>query len=165
MRFEGYQNTGIWFPSEEEGTSLLYCLLFMRNNSEEACLHGYEIGTLHELCSEIDPGYYAMGQLEKIKPFLERYVSFEEATTKIEYYILSQLALYADSLRNKNVLNQNIPNELQYRFRRLGDKGWDKLHQVKKQSENDNVSLEEYFRLCRKYQGIDEEEKTTEDNN
>ena len=60
----------------------------MRNNSKEACRHDYEIGTLHELYSDTDPGYYAMSQLEKIKPFLEKYVSFDEAKTHIEYYIL-----------------------------------------------------------------------------
>lgn len=158
MSYEGYQNAGIWFPSTEEGTSLLYCLLFMRNNSKEACRHGYEIGVLHELYSDTDPGYYAMSQLEKIKPFLGRYVSFDEAKTHIEYYILSQLALYIDSLRHKNILNQNIPNELQYRFRRLGDKGWSKLHQERKRADNDKVTLEDYIKLCNTYLGIDEEE-------
>ena len=162
MSYEGYHNTGIWFPSAEGGTSLLYCLLFMQNNSKEAMRHGYEIGTLHELYSDTDPGYYAMSQLEMIKPFLGRYVSFDEAKTRIEYYILSQLALYADSLRHKNILNQNIPNELQYRFRRLGDKGWNKLHQERKRTDNDKVTLEEYIKLCNTYLGIDEEEN--EDN-
>ena len=158
MDYEGYQNTGIRFPSEDEGTSLLDCLLHMRNNSNEACRHGYEIGTLHELYSDTDPGYYAMSQLEKIKPFLEKYVSFDEAKTHIEYYILSQLALYADSLRHKNILNQNIPNELLYRFRRLSDKGWNKLHQERKRKDSDNVTLEEYSELCNMYLGINESE-------
>jgi ATP phosphoribosyltransferase regulatory subunit HisZ len=87
MDYEGYQNTGIRFPSEDEGTSLLDCLLHMRNNSKEACRNGYEIGTLHELYSDTDPGYYAMSQLEKIKPFLEKYVSFDlSMLSQYQYY-------------------------------------------------------------------------------
>lgn len=156
MDCEGYQNTGIRFPSEDEGTSLLYCLLYMRNNSKEACIHGYEIGTLHELYSDNDSGYYAMSQLERIKPFLERYVLFDEAKTHLEYYILSQLALYADSLRHKNILNQNIPNEMQYRFRRLSDKEWDNLHQERKRNQSADVTYEEYLRLCNMYLGNNE---------
>ena len=134
MCFDGYENTGIWFPEEKDETSLLYCLLYMRNNSKDARLYNYEIGTLHKLCDKNDSGQYAMLQLKRMMPYLERYVSFDEATTNIEYYILSQIALYADSLRYKNNLNRNIPNDLKYRVRRLSEKGWEKLHRMKREN-------------------------------
>ena len=112
-------------------------------------------GFIH--CSRGIPETWTQG-LAGRKPFLEKYVSFDEAKTHIEYYILSQLALYADSLRHKNILNQNIPNELLYRFRRLSDKGWNKLHQERKRKDSDNVTLEEYSELCNMYLGINESE-------
>jgi len=49
-------------------------------------------------------------------------------------------------------------NELLYRFRRLSDKGWNKLHQERKRKDSDNVTLEEYSELCNMYLGINESE-------
>ena len=47
---------------------------------------------------------------------------------------------------------------LLYRFRRLSDKGWNKLHQERKRKDSDNVTLEEYSELCNMYLGINESE-------
>ena len=49
-------------------------------------------------------------------------------------------------------------DELLYRFRRLSDKGWNKLHQERKRKDSDNVTLEEYSELCNMYLGINESE-------
>ena len=107
MSWTGYENTGIKYPAETDSTFLLECLLHMRNTSKKAMLYGYEIGTFHELYNE-DNSFYVYAQIENARPFLELYVSLDEAKTRIETYILTQIALYADALRNRNLINQNI---------------------------------------------------------
>ena len=125
MSLMGYENTGIRYPEEIDNTFLLDCLLFIRNTSKEAMRYGYQIGTFHELCD--DNSCYPYNRIEEIRPFLERYVSLDEAKTRLETYVLTQIALYSDALRNKNLINQNIPNDLRYRFRRLSGKSFDIL--------------------------------------
>ena len=91
--------------------------------------YGYEIGTFHELIDE-DDSFYPCAQIEEARPFLDKYVLLDEAKTRLELYVLTQIALYADALRNKNLINQNIPNELLYRFRRLSEKKIEILNKV-----------------------------------
>ncbi len=153
MSWTGYENTGIKYPAETDSTFLLECLLHMRNTSKKAMLYGYEIGTFHELYNE-DNSFYVYAQIENARPFLELYVSLDEAKTRIETYILTQIALYADALRNRNLINQNIPNDLKYRFRRLNEKSLDKLRrpQIKKGKSNDQ-SLDHYRKIVQEYLG------------
>lgn len=149
MSWTGYENTGIRYPEETDSTFLLDCLLFISNTSKEAMLHGYEIGTFHELCDD-DHSYYPYRQIEMIRPFLERYVTLDEAKTRLETYVLTQIALYLDALRNKNLINQNIPNDLKYRFRRLSEKGLDKLRKPtreKRMKDYDDTTLDEFRKL------------------
>lgn len=152
MNWTGYENTGIRYPTESDGVFLLDQLLFIRDTSRKAILYGYEIGTFSELCSE-DDSYYPYSQIEKTRPFLEKYVTLDEAKTRIETYVLTQIALYKDALNNKNIINQNIPNELLYRFRRLSENGIEKLRKppMERKKKSNKKTLEEYIEMAHHY--------------
>lgn len=160
MCWEGYENTGIKYPTEMESTFLLDCLLHMRDTSKEAMKHGYAIGTFHELVDE-DSTYYPYSQIETARPFLERYILLDEAKTRLETYVLTQIALYADALRNKNLINQNIPNDLRYRYRRLSEKSLEKLRKQPKERKTkaNGKSLEYYMNLIKQYKPKSEEDE------
>lgn len=132
VSYDGYENNGMSFPRSGYGTTLLECVLSVDSNSTTAHKHGHALKTACELIEHYGTPYYAYGVLETARPFLEKYVDLSEAITDEKYYVLTRLALYADCLRNKNLLNQNIPNDLRYRFRRLSENSWEKLHQKQK---------------------------------
>ena len=146
VSYEGYENNGLRFPESNYETTLLDCLLSVDSNSAEAKKHGYALKTAHELMDGDSTHYYVHGQLKTAWPFLEKYVDLSEADSDKKYYVLVRLALYADCLCNKNLLNQNIPNDLLYRFRRLGEKGWDKLHRERRPRKKAKGTLEQFLK-------------------
>lgn len=148
VSYEGYENNGILFPVSNYETTLLDCLLSLDSNSSEAKKHGYALKTAHELLDGDSTHYYVYGQLETARPFLEKYVDLREADNDKKYYVLVRLALYADCLRNKNFLNQNIPNDLLYRFRRLGEEGWNRLHKERRARKKVKGTLEQFLKQC-----------------
>lgn len=130
ISYTGYGNNGIKYPKRSMETTLLDCLVFPRSNSSGAHRYGYQLSKISAL--EDETGYdrfYAMGMLNEVRPFLDQYVSFDEAKTDFDYFALTQLALYADCLSNKNLLNQNIPNDSAYRLKCLSDEEWITLHE------------------------------------
>lgn len=157
MSWEGYENTGIKYPEETDSEFLLHCLLFNRNNSKKAMDYGYEIGTLHELRDE-ENSSYVYGQINNMRSFLEKYISLEGEYTRKEMYVLTQIALYADALRNKNLINQNIPNDLKYRYRCLSEKSLENLRKpfAKKQRDKISITLEDYRKAVQEFLGDDE---------
>lgn len=134
MSYDGYDNTGIQCMEEDEGTTLLDCVLGLDSYSDESNQWAYAFEKSYELVSDnaMDAhAFFAKAVLEPAHPFIEKFVSLKEATTDEKYYVLIQLARYAECLRsgNENALNRNLPNELSYRIRRLSDSAWMKLHE------------------------------------
>ena len=130
MSYDDYSNTGVQYPERGvEGETLLNLLTILRSESDAAHRYGYEIAKISEL-EDDDYGRkeYAMLNLKKIRPFLEQYVSFDEARTPFDYFALAQLALYQDALLSNSTLNKNIPNCSAYRIRLLSDVEWEELH-------------------------------------
>lgn len=68
--------------------------------------------------------------LDSIRPFLEQYISFDDANDDFEYYVLVQIALYHDCLKYPCVVNRNIPNTLDYRERVIPEEEWSDLVNV-----------------------------------
>ena len=158
MSWEGYVNTGIKYPKETDSTFLLYELLFMRNISDEAMRYGYEIEKCQELVDD-DYSSYAYDRINDIRPFFERYVLLDEAKTRIETFVLTQVALYANALENDNLINKNIPNDLQHRYKLLCEEEIEELRKPPKEmllSEIENT-LEEYRRIAQQYLGKTED--------
>lgn len=60
-----------------------------------------------------------VNRMEEIKPWVNKYVIFNNTESYDETYVLVTTALYLESLEQENVLNWNIPNENKYRLRLL----------------------------------------------
>ena len=60
-----------------------------------------------------------VNRMEEIKPWVNKYVIFNNTESYDETYVLVTTALYLESLEQENVLNWNIPNENKYRRRLL----------------------------------------------
>lgn len=117
MTREGFENCGIKGDNIFNG-NLLEFILFYNCNSKEAKKYHYNIEKIGYL--NYDSGYinknWAYTMLRQMIPFLEQYVTFENATGDMEHYILVNIALFFDSLKTKCELNDNIPNDLKYRM-------------------------------------------------
>lgn len=157
MQFEKFDNNGIRFPERNAETTLLHELHYLGSKSQEAIKYGYEIGKLTYLSYDDDNESiasnksYAYSMLETIKPFLEKYVSFEGAQGDFEHYALVQIALYFDCLESKSRVNKNIPNEFKYRDRLLSD---EELEELIKEDPIDNTRstlFEELMKLAGPY--------------
>lgn len=155
VSFEGYENNGILFSEPNYETTLFNLVLSLESNSKLSLKYGYELSKAYELLSDSASSYYAQTVLETARPFLEQYVCLDESNSNLEYYVLIQLAQYADCLRNKNLLNQNIPNELLYRFRRLKSSGWEKLHRPMRRKTS-KYSIEEFEKFLSEYGNQDD---------
>lgn len=128
VSYDGYENNGILYCDPHYETTLLHLLYSLNSQSEMAKRYSYELSKAYELYEPTMDSAYARMQLEHARPFLAQYISFEEADTDARYYVLVQLAKYADCLKVKNRLNANIPNEQDYRFKLLTEKEWEDLH-------------------------------------
>lgn len=129
MTYAGFENNGLLYPKMNTETSLFNELYSPDSNSDEVRFYGYQLQKINYLSydSEESNKEWAYTQLEEIKPFLERYVSFKNVHSDFEYYALVQLALYLDCLKHKCLINKNIPNDLKYRIRLLSDEEYKKL--------------------------------------
>ena len=152
VSYQGSENTGIFYPCDNWETTLLDLLLRLDSQGELANKHGYALHKAYELIDANYATFYITQRLGSVRPFLEQYVVLDEADTNLKYYVLVRLALYADCLDNKNMLNQNIPNELTYRLCKLDSRRWAELH-TEPQREESDVSVEEYLELIEKYSG------------
>lgn len=117
MSYDGYENNGLLYSCTNIETSLLYELESLHSGSVEMRKYGYEIEKISYLSYDscYDDRKWAYRQLDSIKPFLERYVTFEKAQSDFEHYALVKLALYLDCLQNDCLINKNIPNDPKYR--------------------------------------------------
>ncbi|MCM3729791.1 hypothetical protein M3226_30120 [Neobacillus cucumis] len=130
MSYEGLENNGLLYPKRNVETSIYIELYDPDSESVERRKYGYNLEKIsylnYDFASEGDK-QWAYEQLEDAMPFLEKYVSFEDAEGDFEHYALVQLALYLDCLENKCLINKNIPNDLKYRERLLSDEEWEGL--------------------------------------
>ncbi|WP_077701973.1 hypothetical protein [Virgibacillus dokdonensis] len=122
----GFENNGLLYHEENKETTL-YCELYSPySGSDEQKRYSYNLEKISYL--GYDSGYnnkqWAYIQLQELRPFLEKYVSFKGVESDFELYALVQLALYLDCLENKCLINRNIPNALKYRERLLSDSEW-----------------------------------------
>lgn len=151
MDYESYENNGMKYPTKNVTTTLLDVLDFISPESEEALKHDYALTKM--LCLyENDSDYmYAMVLFPEVKPLLEKYVSFEEAVSPVDYSVLTEIALYLDCLTCKNTLNRNIPNDLAYRMFCYSEGEWEELlkeNDVSSDPSENTFKLEE---LLKKY--------------
>jgi hypothetical protein len=130
MSYEGLENNGLLYPKRNVETSLYIELYDPDSESVERRKYGYNLEKISYLNSDFaseGDKQWAYEQLEDAMPFLEKYVSFEDAERDFEHYALVQSALYLDCLENKCLINKNIPNDLKYRERLLSDEEWEGL--------------------------------------
>ncbi|QJS19224.1 hypothetical protein [Turicibacter sanguinis] len=129
MTCDGFENNGLLYPKMNTETSLFNELYSPHSNSDEVRSYAYQLQKINCLSydSEKINKEWAYRQLEEIRPFLERYVSFNNVQSDFEYYALVQLALYLDCLKHNCLINKNIPNDLKFRIRLLSDEEYRKL--------------------------------------
>ena len=129
MTCDGFENNGLLYPKMNTETSLFNELYSPHSNSDEVRSYAYQLQKINCLSydSEKINKEWAYRQLEEIRPFLERYVSFNNVQSDFEYYALVQLALYLDCLKHNCLINKNIPNDLIFRIRLLSDEEYRKL--------------------------------------
>ncbi|MGL4874352.1 MAG: hypothetical protein ACRC30_06840 [Clostridium sp.] len=124
MSESGFKNNGLKYEENNIQTTLYYELYSPNSKSDEVRKYGYNI----EKISYLEDGSgdsdkrWAYMQIEKAKNFFEKYITFEEAQSDLEYYALCKLALYLDCLENNCMINKNIPNDLKYREKLLSEK-------------------------------------------
>lgn len=131
--------TGIEYPEPYLFTELYLELWNSRNHKGLISNHNYELEKLSYLddSGSFDERY-ARQLLKKIKPLINKYVSFTNTESAFETKVLISMALYFEGLSLSGILNRNIPNSLEYRERLLTDKEWDKLIEMKKQTKTEN---------------------------
>ncbi|MRH45119.1 hypothetical protein GH741_20975 [Aquibacillus halophilus] len=121
MSLEGFENTGLLYSGENVDASLYDELYVPHSGSDEKKKFSYNFEKIHYL--KYDSGYnnkqWAYIQLENVKIFLEKYVSFHDTKSDFEHYALVNLALYLECLEKKCLINKNIPNDFKYRERLL----------------------------------------------
>ena len=121
--YEGFENNGIEFPQKDCETTLLKELYYANSRSKGRDAHIYKLEKIADLnydSGNVKKGY-AYEMLNAAKPFLEKYVSFEDAAGDFEHYALVQVSLYFECLGNNCLLNKNIPNDLKFRDTLLTD--------------------------------------------
>lgn len=118
ISYEGFENNGFICPPKNMETTLLTELLSPNSWSDEVRKYSYELEKISYLNydSGISNKQWAYVQLEHVKPFLEKYVSFEKSKRDFEYYALVKLALYLECLENDCLINKNIPVDKNYRI-------------------------------------------------
>ncbi|MFA9399291.1 MAG: hypothetical protein ACERKV_13635 [Clostridiaceae bacterium] len=129
MNCEGFENNGLFYSEKNIETSLYIELYSPSSGSEEYRKYVYNFEKINYLSydADCDNKRWAYIQLKKASTFLEKFVSFQDASGDFEHYALVQVALYLDCLENKCTINKNIPNDLEYRMKVLSDCEWKKL--------------------------------------
>ena len=121
MSYLGFDNNGIVNEKENYETSLLSELCSLNSKSDEQIRYHYnfeKIGYLNYDSGDNNKNW-AYVMLNKASEFLERYISFEGAKGDFENYALFKVALYLHCLENECIVNNSIPNDLQYREKLL----------------------------------------------
>lgn len=149
MRSDGFENSGVTTEDSWNGALLLDHLIRLGEWSAETARYGYELEKRDELLT--DSYYYALCQLEHAKPFLEKYITLDEAKEPADYYALTQLALYQASLEEKTLVNRNIPNESDYRIQCLTEDEWVRLHTPEEPSRQSAINMAEFMEILKKY--------------
>lgn len=121
MSYDGFENNGLLYPQKNLETSLLYELESPHSSSNERNKYIYEIEKASYLSYDscLSDRNWAHIQIEKMMPFLERYVTFDKAQSDFEYYVLVKLALYLECLENECLINKNVPNDKKFRIKLL----------------------------------------------
>lgn len=117
MSYLGFYNNGIVNEKENYETSLLSELYSLNSKSDEQIRYHYnfeKIGYLNYDSGDNNKNW-AYVMLNEASEFLERYISFEGAKGDFEHYALFKVALYLHCLENECIVNNSIPNDLQYR--------------------------------------------------
>ena len=158
MSYEGYENSGIKYPESWIETTLFDLLYNPPPYDSDFSKYGYNLEKVYYLGS--DSSYseydkmYARNLLEEPKELINRYVHFTNTEPDGERVILVCLALYLDALSQKNLLNKNLPNTLEYRMEILSEEEYNELVA---EEENDNAqpecTLEDLLELVKKYGG------------
>lgn len=142
MSYDGFENTGIQEPYDYNGNDLFEMLGNLNVYDTSFSSHGYEISKLYYL--EPNDHYslydkqYARELLEVAKEQINKYVVFTNQEPDEEVVVLVKLALYFDLLRQKTLLNMNIPNEDAYRLQVLSDQDCSELFIVEKNDFEDS---------------------------
>lgn len=134
MNHAGFENSGIK-NKDEYDNDLFNLLSYPSYNDDDFKGYFYNLSKVYYL--ETDYGYenklWARHLLEEMKTELNKYVVFNNTESDEETVILVNLALYLSCLTNNCTLNQNIPNDLNYREKLLSGSEIEDLN-----SENNN---------------------------
>ena len=118
MSTEGFENTGI---SNGDGfsTELISTILWPHSYDSIFNEYTYNLEKVEYLENannySVESIFYARALVEEITPLINQYVLFLNNESDEEVYILVSLALYLEALNNVSILNDNIPNSLDYR--------------------------------------------------
>ena len=118
MTSEGYKNSGLKYGKFCCDSTLLFELTHLHNVGKENGEYTIPFRKILEnfhLNGHLTD-YETEEYLKIVKPFLEKYVSLEDANDNFSYYSLIKMALYKNNLENNSIINLNIPNQLKYRF-------------------------------------------------
>ena len=125
MSYEGYENSGIKYSERWIETTLFDSLNHISPYNGAFSTYSYNLEKIYNLgpntsYHEYDK-MYARELLEGPKELINRYVYFTNTEPDAERVVLVRLALYLDALTQKNLLNKNIPNTLEYRMQILSE--------------------------------------------
>ncbi len=157
MSYEGYENTGINYPDPSYGETTLFdalCNISPYNSSFAD--FGYNLGKLYYLENDYDDPYdknYARQLLNEPKELINQYVHFDNKESNDETIVLITLAQYLESLTRKCLINRNIPNELDYRVKKLSQAQLEEITAEEKSvfRQDMNEMIEEFKDLIEEY--------------
>lgn len=119
MTKEGFKNNGILHPEMNITTTLLEELISPDSSSDERNKYRYSIEKTSYLIygSFYSDREWAYSQINNMRLFLERYITFEKAQSDFEYYVLVRLALYLECLEKECLISKNIPDDKRFRIK------------------------------------------------
>lgn len=142
MCLDGYENSGIKYSEGCIETDLVSQLSCISTYKTSFSSFSYNLGKLGYL--EYSGRYsfcdreYARMLLGEVSELINKYVFFTNEESDDEVIVLVSLAQYLDSLNNKTILNQNIPNKNHFRERILEGKELTELYRKETKSDSQN---------------------------
>ena len=116
MSIQGFKNNGLICNNETLQTTLFIELNSLESNDPQLDKYRYYLEKIDNLiCDSSNERQLAYIQVQNMLPFLKKYVSFDNVKESFEFYALVKLALYLNCLENDCLVNNNIPNNLNYR--------------------------------------------------
>ncbi len=114
MTHRGREHCG--FDDDETGATLLCELHYPHCRSKEMGLYNYQLEKMHYL-NPFHPGDTQWGyiQFRSARPFLEKYMAFNDDDDMFETYCLINTALYLHALENPGYVNEGIPMSSKFR--------------------------------------------------